>query len=256
MAFDLGGSCWWWGCPFPPPRSLYLRFQLSFPFLSPSFAPFSLSLCIIYSHFLAIKMERCCRIFACSATLQCWWIILHPANWKASLSFMSALCWFTIKTYCTVLWVEGLALRELAKSKNEDEADMCTYALGSFFCSLGWGSLWVIYIWVIYICVYSLDLWRISLFIYVHCLVLYHLGFMLIFFLSTVFIMGLSCIVWVIRRSFISVSLSRTHWHTHTYTLALAPFLSPSHTQRAVTDVWTECVGCSGYRGGVVLAVC
>lgn len=88
----------------------YLQFKLSFlPFsLSLSLSPLCTPpLCIIYSHFLAIKIELCCRIFACSATLQHWWIILHPANWRASLSFMSALCWFTIKTYCTVLWVEA-----------------------------------------------------------------------------------------------------------------------------------------------------
>lgn len=73
---------------------------------------------IIYSHFLAIKIELCCRIFACSALLQRWWIILHPANWKASHSFMSALCWFTIKTYCTVLWVQAWLCRELINRKN------------------------------------------------------------------------------------------------------------------------------------------
>lgn len=41
---------------------------------------------------------------------------------------------------------------------------------------------------VVYICVYGSDLWRGSLFffffIYVHCLVLYHLGFMLIFLIN------------------------------------------------------------------------
>ena len=99
-------------------------------------------------------MEHCCRIFARSATLQCWWIILHPANWKASLSFMSALCWFTIKTYRTVLWVEGPALRELAKSKNEDEADMCTYALGSFFLQPMRKSVSYIYMSRIYLCLW------------------------------------------------------------------------------------------------------
>lgn len=88
----------------------YLQFKLSFFPFSLSLTPPPLRtppLCIIYSHFLAIKIELCCRIFACSATLQHWWIILHPANWRASLSFMLALCWFTIKTYCTVLWVEA-----------------------------------------------------------------------------------------------------------------------------------------------------
>lgn len=82
----------------------YLSFQTLLPF---SLFPFTPPPRIIYSHFLAIKIELCCRIFACSALLQRWWIILHPANWKASLSFMSALCWFTIKTYCTVLWVQA-----------------------------------------------------------------------------------------------------------------------------------------------------
>lgn len=129
-----------WGAAVGSGGFLFLQFFIplipALFFLSPPFCPpspsLSLSLCIIYSHFLAIKMERCCRIFACSATLQCWWIILHPANWKASLSFMSALCWFTIKTYCTVLRVEDPALWELAKSKNEDEADTSTCARGSF----------------------------------------------------------------------------------------------------------------------------
>lgn len=158
MAFNLGGSCWWWGCPFfplffIPPISTF--FFPSLPLCLLFLAPFSRSLCIIYSHFLAIKMERCCRIFACSATLQCWWIILHPANWKASLSFMSALCWFTIKTYCTMLWVQGLALQELAKRKKWGWSRymyICFRVM--FFSSIEWGSFWVTYVSYIYLCLW------------------------------------------------------------------------------------------------------
>lgn len=173
MAFNLGGSCRWWGTPFSPPtpRSLYLQFQLSFS-LSLSLcllffpAPFSLSLCIIYSHFLAIKMERCCRIFACSATLQCWWIILHPANWKASLSFMSALCWFTIKTYCTVLWVEGPALRGTNKKQKWGWSRYVHMLWGHFFFFFSQPRMRKCRMRVVYICVYGSDLWRGSLFFF------------------------------------------------------------------------------------------
>lgn len=112
MAFNLGRLLVV-GVSFTP-YILLPPIQTLLPF---SLVPFAPPLRIIYSHFLAIKIELCCRIFACSALPQRWWIILHPANWKASLSFMSALCWFTIKTYCTVLWVEAWLCRQLTNRR-------------------------------------------------------------------------------------------------------------------------------------------
>lgn len=84
-----------------------------------------------------------------------------------------------------------------------------------------------------YVCVHGLDLWCTRVFIYVYCLFLYYLGFMLIF-LSTVFIVGLSWIVLVIRRSFISVSLSSTHTHTRARKYTHSPY-------HAHSEQWQMC---------------
>lgn len=83
---------------------------------------------------------------------------------------MSALCWFTIKTYCTVLWVEAWLCRELTNRKNWG------WSRSSWF---GGHSVYAVCMWCVCVCnvsFYVLYLWHKSLFICVHQLVSSCLG--------------------------------------------------------------------------------